>query len=221
MTHLTPSIKKSMLKILNAAGENYWFMDENKAPCCGRPLMLAGQYDAAQKLIDNNTKMILDSGAKRLLVTCPICYKVFKEDYQLPNVEVLHHSEYILELVKSGRLKVNASDLRAVYHDPCELGRGSHIYEQPRELLSSTLQLVPMDREREKALCCGGSLANTKISMAERDVLAGKAMEEFASYNPDIVVTSCPLCKKTFAKVNSVAVKDLAEVVVGAMEKEQ
>lgn len=221
MTHLTPSIKKSMLKILNAAGENYWFMDENKAPCCGRPLMLAGQYDAAQKLIDNNTKMILDSGAKRLLVTCPICYKVFKEDYQLPNVEVLHHSEYILELVKSGRLKVNASDLRAVYHDPCELGRGSHIYEQPRELLSSTLQLVPMDREREKALCCGGSLANTKISMAERDVLAGKAMEEFASYNPDIVVTSCPLCKKTFAKVNSVAVKDLAEVVVGAMKKEQ
>ena len=63
-----------------------------------------------------------------------------------------------------------------------------------------------------------GSLANTKISMAERDVLAGKAMEEFASYNPDVVVTSCPLCKKTFAKVNSVAVKDLAEVVVGAME---
>jgi Fe-S oxidoreductase len=55
--------------------------------------------------------------------------------------------------------------------------------------------------------------------MAERDVLAGKAMEEFASYNPDVVVTSCPLCKKTFAKVNSVAVKDLAEVVVGAMEK--
>ncbi|MBO7567194.1 MAG: (Fe-S)-binding protein, partial [Bacteroidales bacterium] len=146
-------------------------------------------------------------------------YKVFKEDYQLPNVEVLHHSEYILELVKSGRLKVNTSDLRAVYHDPCELGRGSHIYEQPRELLSSTLTLVPMDREREKALCCGGSLANTKISMAERDVLAGKAMEEFASYNPDVVVTSCPLCKKTFAKVNSVAVKDLAEIVVEGMEK--
>lgn len=220
MTHLTPAIKKSMLKILDAAGENYWFMDENKAPCCGRPLMLAGQYDAAQKLIDNNTKMILDSGAKKLLVTCPICYKVFKEDYHLPNIEVVHHSEYILDLVKNGRLKVNPSEIRAVYHDPCELGRGSHIYEQPRELLASTLTLVPMDREREKALCCGGSLANTKISMAERDVLSGKAMEEFASYNPDVVVTSCPLCKKTFSKVNSVPVKDLAEVVVNSMKQE-
>lgn len=220
MTHLTPAIKKSMLKILDAAGENYWFMDENKAPCCGRPLMLAGQYDAAQKLIDNNTKMILDSGAKKLLVTCPICYKVFKEDYHLPNIEVVHHSEYILDLVKNGRLKVNPSEIRAVYHDPCELGRGSHIYEQPRELLASTLTLVPMDREREKALCCGGSLANTKISMAERDILSGKAMEEFASYNPDVVVTSCPLCKKTFSKVNSVPVKDLAEVVVNSMKQE-
>jgi len=220
MTHLTPAIKKSMLKILDAAGENYWFMDENKAPCCGRPLMLAGQYDAAQKLIDNNTKMILDSGAKKLLVTCPICYKVFKEDYHLPNIEVVHHSEYILDLVKNGRLKVNPSGIRAVYHDPCELGRGSHIYEQPRELLASTLTLVPMDREREKALCCGGSLANTKISMAERDILSGKAMEEFASYNPDVVVTSCPLCKKTFSKVNSVPVKDLAEVVVNSMKQE-
>ncbi len=219
MTHLTPSIKQSMLKILDHAGENYWFMDENKAPCCGRPLMLAGQYDAAQKLIDTNTKMILESGAKRLLVNCPICYKVFKEDYQLPGVEVLHHSEYILDLVKQGRLDVNPSDLRAVYHDPCELGRGSHIYEQPRELLNTALTLVPMAREREKALCCGGSLANTKISMAERDVLAGKAMEEFATYAPDLVVTSCPLCKKTFAKVDSLPVKDLAEVVAGAVER--
>ena len=164
--------------------------------------------------------MILDSGAKKLLVTCPICYKVFKEDYHLPNIEVVHHSEYILDLVKNGRLKVNPSEIRAVYHDPCELGRGSHIYEQPRELLASTLTLVPMDREREKALCCGGSLANTKISMAERDILSGKAMEEFASYNPDVVVTSCPLCKKTFSKVNSVPVKDLAEVVVNSMKQE-
>lgn len=219
MTHLTPAIKKSMLQILDAAGENYWFMDENKAPCCGRPLMTAGQFDAAQKLIDTNTKMILDSGAKKLLVTCPICYKVFKEDYTLPNVEVVHHSEYILDLVKQGKITLKASDKKVVYHDPCELGRGSGIYAQPRELLSQSVTVKPIAHEREKALCCGGSLSNLKISMDERSVLSTQVMNEFASYNPDYVVTSCPLCKKTFAKTDILPVKDLAEVVVENMEK--
>lgn len=214
MTHLTPAIKKSMLQILDAAGENYWFMDENKAPCCGRPLMTAGQFDAAQKLIDTNTKMILDSGAKKLLVTCPICYKVFKEDYTLPNVEVVHHSEYILDLVKQGKITLKASDKKVVYHDPCELGRGSGIYAQPRELLSQSVTVKPIAHEREKALCCGGSLSNLKISMDERSILSAQVMNEFASYNPDYVVTSCPLCKKTFAKTDILPVKDLAEVVV-------
>ena len=219
MTHLTPAIKKSMLQILDAAGENYWFMDEHKAPCCGRPLMTAGQFDAAQKLIDTNTKMILDSGAKKLLVTCPICYKVFKEDYTLPNVEVVHHSEYILDLVKQGKITLKASDKNVVYHDPCELGRGSGIYDQPRELLSQSVTVKPIAHEREKALCCGGSLSNLKISMDERSVLSAQVMNEFASYNPDYVVTSCPLCKKTFAKTDILPVKDLAEVVVENLEK--
>ncbi|MBP5369747.1 MAG: 4Fe-4S dicluster domain-containing protein [Bacteroidales bacterium] len=219
MTHLTPAIKKSMLQILDAAGENYWFMDEHKAPCCGRPLMTAGQFDAAQKLIDTNTKMILDSGAKKLLVTCPICYKVFKEDYTLPNVEVVHHSEYILDLVKQGKITLKASDKKVVYHDPCELGRGSGIYAQPRELLSQSVTVKPIAHEREKALCCGGSLSNLKISMDERSILSAQVMNEFASYNPDYVVTSCPLCKKTFAKTDILPVKDLAEVVVENMEK--
>ncbi|MCQ2973642.1 MAG: (Fe-S)-binding protein [Bacteroidales bacterium] len=218
MTHLTPAIKKAMLKILDQSGENYWFMDETKAPCCGRPLMLAGQFDAAQKLIDNNQKLILDSGAKTLVVSCPICYKVFKEDYMMPDVEVRHHSEYILDLVKQGKLTLKQSDKKIVYHDPCELGRGSGIYEQPRELLSYSNNLVPINNEKEKAMCCGGSLANLKISMAERNILSEQVMNEFASYNPDYVVTSCPLCKKTFAKTDILPVKDIAEVVVENIE---
>ncbi|MBQ3690279.1 MAG: (Fe-S)-binding protein [Bacteroidales bacterium] len=218
MTHLTPAIKKAMLKIFDKAGENLWFMDENKAPCCGRPLMLAGQFDAAEKLIANNQKLILDSGASTLIVSCPICYKVFKEDYMLPNVKIRHHSEYILDLIKSGKLQLNHSDKKAVYHDPCELGRGSGIYDEPREVIEAAMGLIPMEQEREKAQCCGGSLANMKISMEERDVLSSQVMQEFSSYEPDYVVTACPLCKKTFAKTNVLPVKDLAEIVVENME---
>jgi len=220
MTHLTPGIKKAMVTILDAAKINYWFMDEFKAPCCGRPLMQAGQYEAAQKLIENNRLKILGSGAKQLVVSCPICYKVFKEDYSLPNVKVLHHSEYILELVRSHKIDINPTHLRVAYHDPCELGRGSNIYRQPRELLQSFSQLAQLKNEKENSLCCGGSLSNIKIEMGERDKIRDIVLEEFTKTGADYIATACPLCKKTFSKGKNIAIADIAELTVMAMKNQ-
>jgi len=180
--------------------------------------MQAGQYDAAQKLIVNNQKQILDSEAKILVVSCPICYKVFKQDYVLPGVEVKHHSEYLLELVQQGKLKVSGMKDRLIYHDPCDLGRGSQIYEQPRELLKKFSVLVPMKKEKDKAFCCGGSLANIKINNDERGKIRDKAVKIYQTYRPDFLVTACPLCKKTFAGNNSILVQDIAELVWKAVK---
>lgn len=221
MTHLTPSIKKSMQQLLSYAGINYWFMDEQKAPCCGRPLMQAGQYEAAKKLINNNQERIISSGAHTLVVSCPICYKVFKEDYTLPNIEVKHHSEYLLELVKEGKLPAFNLSEKVVYHDPCELGRGSGIYEQPRELLKSYVSVLRTEHEKDQAPCCGGSLANIKISMAERDQIRDRVLEDYQAYRPDKLITACPLCKKTFAKGRDTEVQDLAEVVWEGVKRQQ
>jgi len=217
MTHLTPAIKKSMQQIFDYAGVDYWFMDEHKAPCCGRPLMQAGQFDAARKLIENNQQKILASGASKLIVSCPICYKVFTEDYSLPEVQVLHHSEYLLQLSKQVILPENFETRRAIYHDPCELGRGSGIYEQPRKLLSNYTSLIPVKNEKEKSLCCGGSLSDIKIQMHERDMITNSALDEYLEYKPDYLVTSCPLCKKTFARGNKLQVLDIAEVVANGI----
>lgn len=213
MTHLTPSIKKSMLEIFDYANVNYWFLDEEKAPCCGRPLMQAGQYDAAEKLIANNHKLITESGAKTLVVSCPICYKVFREDYHFANIEVKQHSEYILELVNQNKLPVIKTNEKVIYHDPCELGRGSGIYEQPRELLSKFSDLIEIHEQKEESLCCGGSLANIKINNTERKKISDDAISVYLKYKPEYLVTSCPLCKKTFVKSNKLKVYDIAEIV--------
>ena len=219
MTHLTPSIKKSMIHILDYAGIDYWFMDEEKSPCCGRPLMQAGQYEAAQKLICNNEFKIQESGASYLIVSCPICYKVFKEDYHLPHVKVLHHSEYILQLIRSNLITPEKTKINAVYHDPCELGRGEHVYLPPRQLLSDFVELIPTKYDSDDSLCCGGSLSNIKIQMAQRDIVTHDAVNSYLSYNPDILITSCPLCKKTFVRTNKIPVKDIAEVVSESISK--
>jgi Fe-S oxidoreductase len=218
MTHLTPAIIKSMKEIFAVAEVKYWFMDEEKTSCCGRPLMQVGQYEAAQKLVEHNRERILASGAKKLVVSCPICFKVFNEDYALPNITVQHHSEYLLELMANKRLPVNKLPIRVVYHDPCELGRGSGIYHQPRLLLDEYVELLPTKHEKETAWCCGGSLANVKIGMNERKQISDKAIIEYLSYQPDVLATACPLCKKTFAKSRQIEVKDISEIIIESIK---
>ena len=212
MTQLQPSVKKSMTDILKEADVNYWFMDETDSICCGRPMMLAGKEAQARELMQKNSALIKASGAKTLVTSCPICFKVFNDEYQL-NIEVLHHSQYLLRLVENQKITLKQQNVRAVYHDPCELGRGSGIYNQPRELLNKTLQLTPSVQEKENALCCGGSLANLRIDQQGRKKITLDAIQTMTSNNPDILVTGCPSCKRTFAQAAPIQVMDIAEVL--------
>ncbi len=221
MTHLTPAIIKSMKGLFEVAGVKYWFMDEEKTACCGRPLMQVGQYEAARKLIEHNRNRIIASGAKKLVVSCPICYKVFREDYALADIAVQHHSEYLLELMTNKQLPVKKLSTRVVYHDPCELGRGSSIYHQPRLLLDEYADVISIKNEKEAAYCCGGSLANIKIQMHERNQIRDKAINEYLQYKPEVLATACPLCKKTFAKSRELPVMDIAEIVYMAINENE
>jgi Fe-S oxidoreductase len=219
MTHLTPSIKKSMLQILNASGLDYWFMDEHKGICCGRPLKQTGQVEAAQKLIGANEHLILESGAHLLVTSCPICYKIFNEEYHLPNVQIMHHTQFIDSLIKKGKIEIEISDQKMVYHDPCELGRGSGIFDQPREVLRLVGELLSIENEKNKADCCGGSISNLMISTADRRKISARAVQSYAQTEADTLVTSCPLCKRTFAETGVMPVLDVAEIVALSMVK--
>jgi len=216
MTHLTPSITKSMLKILDASGVNYSFIDEHGGVCCGRPLMLAGQDKEARELINYNSQRIWKSGAHTLVTSCPICYKVFKESYYL-DVEVIHHTQFIKTLIEEGSIKLNFLHKKVVYHSPCELGRGSGVYDSPKEVLSHVSKLDKTNFEDENSLCCGGSLANMKISSPDRRKIAVQAANELTKSDPDILATACPLCKKTFTGVTETRVADISEIVAEAL----
>jgi len=216
MTHLTPAIKNSMVKILEASGIKYNFMDAEGGACCGRPLMLAGQDKEARELINFNSELIWKSGAKTLVTSCPICYKVFSESYYL-NVEVLHHTQFIKMLIEQDKLKLNFTRRKVTYHTPCDLGRGSGIYDEPKEVLSHVALLQKTAFDDENSLCCGGSLGNMKINNQVRNSIARDAAAELTQCNPDILATSCPLCKKTFAAATDTRVADIAEIVAEAI----
>ena len=222
MTHLTPRIIKSVEKVFKAASVNYVFADRDGGICCGRPLMLAGKTSAAQETIAANKKMILESGCRTLVLSCPICYKIFKEEYGLEGIEVLHYTQYIKRLVDEGRLKLNAGGESIVYHDPCELGRGCGVYAEPRNVLSQVGTLVKAGKEGDESVCCGGSLGSLTLDARDRAKITESSLANLVVNKPQTIVTACPLCLMTFsgpaldavnAEGNPVKVNDFAEVV--------
>ena len=189
MTLLTPRTMSAMDKVFRAAGEEVWWADREGGVCCGRPLKLAGETDSARRMMRYNTDLFRKHGITTLVTSCPICLKVFREDYELAGIEVLHHSEYILRLIRAGRLDVVHGPTRFTYHDPCE-----------------------------NAPCCGSSVANTAISDSQQVRLAQAVAEELEATGAEVIVTACPLCKKAIGRGTRGEVRDLAEIVAAGLK---
>lgn len=218
MTLLTPKIMRSMEAIFEAAGEDVWWADRDGGSCCGRPLKLSGEIAAARKMMEFNKQLFTKHGITTLVTSCPICLKVFREDYDLHGIEVLHHSQYIERLLSEGRIAVESTGVNYTYHDPCELGRGCGIYEEPRQVIARLGTLTEVTQNREHAFCCGSSLADITLSAEGQRRIGHALSEQFAATGASVVVTGCPLCKKSIATHSGGAeVCDIAEAVAGSL----
>ncbi len=214
MTLLTPNTMTSMQRIFEAAHEKVWWADKDGSVCCGRPLRLTGETDSAQKMVDYNKALFAKHNITTLVTSCPICLRVLREEYNLEGIEVLHHSEYILRLMRQGRLRVRySSEQSFTYHDPCELGRGSGIYEEPRAVIEAIGELLEAEHNRKNAFCCGSSVANTAINDGQQLTIAQHVAAELDSTGAKTVVTACPQCKKAIVRGSKLKVMDLSEIV--------
>ncbi len=213
MTLLSPNILGSMERIFAASGDSVSWLDREDGVCCGRPLKLAGEIDAARKMMNHNERMILESGVQTLVTSCPICLRVFREDYVLKGIEVLHHSEYIARL----GLPLEHSGETMTYHDSCELGRGCGIYDAPRDILTAVGELREAVNTRENAPCCGGSLACVGISDATQTRIGRELAAELEATGAAMIVTSCPQCRRSVAVATALPVKDISEVVASQL----
>jgi Fe-S oxidoreductase len=221
MTLLSPKILLAMERIFAAAGEDVWWADRDGGVCCGRPQKLSGEVDAAREMMRLNETLFRAHGITTLVTSCPICLRVFREDYSLDGIEVLHHSEYFARLLAAGRIALRPGDERLTWHDPCELGRGCGIYDAPREVLRAVGTLTEPAETRENALCCGSSIAGTAITGAAQNSMGLAVGRALASTGAGTIVTGGPLCKKSLARTlvrtaagtTPVSVMDLAEIV--------
>lgn len=220
MTLLQPAVIHSMSKIFEAAKTDVWFADKDGGVCCGRPLRLIGEVEASQKMVDFNRSLFEKAGVNVIVTSCPICLKTFKEDYNLEQlgIEVMHHSQYIDKLITDGVIVLKNSDELITYHDPCELGRGLSIYDEPRNIIKKAGRLVEAKDNREHSMCCGYSLANNKLLSPDKKVLNSAVMSGFADTGAKRLITACPQCKSAFnANREGIRVQDIAELVSASL----
>jgi Fe-S oxidoreductase len=120
-------------------------------------------------------------------------------------------------LIDNGSLKLNFLRTKVAYHSPCELGRGSGVYDEPKEVLQHVARLQKTKFDDENSLCCGGSLGNIKLDYRSKSKIASFAANELTRSNPDVLATACPLCKKSFSAATITKVSDISEIVAEAI----
>ena len=107
--------------------------------------------------VDHNIQAVKDKGAKRVVFACPSCYQMWRDHYPQA-FEISHATQFLMELIRQGRLPLKEVPMTVTYHDPCDLGRGSRVFEEPREIIRAIpgIQLKELSRNRENCRCCGG-----------------------------------------------------------------
>lgn len=185
--------------ILDAAGIDFGILG-NKEKCCGSVLLRMGERQSFLKLCNENIEQFNDLGIKTLVTSCAGCFKTIKEDYAKigkMNFEIKHTAEYIVDLIKQGKLKMETPvDLTVTYHDPCHLGRHSGVFDAPRELLSLIpgIKLIEMERNRENSRCCGagGGLKSGYPDMQNQ--ISQKRVTDAINTGATELVSACPFC---------------------------
>ena len=173
----------ALTEILRAAGVRFAALGGQEW-CCGFPLVASGYPDDARSFREHNIEKIRASGATQLLVACPTCYHTYAREcgdqLREARVEVLHASQLLLALITAGKLNLKASAAVATYHDPCDLGRNSGVYDEPREILRRIpgLSFVELHSHGDAATCCGGGGNLQSIDQALVDRIADARVDE-------------------------------------------
>lgn len=219
----------AMVKILKEAGVDFGILGSQEN-CCGESVRKAGDESLFQKLAKDNIEAFTQSGVRRILTLSPHCYHTFRNEYPelgLNGVEVVHYTQYLLELLQSKRLKLSkAVDKKVAYHDPCYLGRHNGIYEEPREVLRSIpgLELVELPDCRENSLCCGGGGGRIWMETKREERFTEIRINQALEVGAEILAVACPYCYinlqdslVTMGKEDVLQIKDISELIAEAI----
>ncbi|MFH1480235.1 MAG: (Fe-S)-binding protein [Pseudomonadota bacterium] len=194
---LAQKIPVALAEIMEVSRVDFTLLGEEEW-CCGFPLLGAGLKEGIPDFREHNIKAVREKRAKEVIFACPSCYQMWREHYP-PEWKTSHVSQFLMNLVRKGKVPLKELPLTVTYHDPCDLGRGARVFDEPREIIRTIpgVRLVELPRNRENCLCCGGG---GNLEMIDADLsaaIAKQKIEEVLTTGADVVVTSCQQCVRT------------------------
>ena len=193
-------IARSAVRVLNRLGIEPIVLENER--CCGHDLLWEGDVANFRKLAELNAAMLRETGARRIVTTCPECARTLKIDYPAHvgdlGMEVIHIAELLAQKLAEGKLRITHHASRiTTYHDPCRLGRHLGIYDAPRQVIEALgLELVEMGHSGKNALCCGTSCW-TNCGAINKQIQVDRLREAKAT-GAELLVTACAKCQIHF-----------------------
>ena len=225
----TYSIPQAAVTVMERAGLDFALLGSEEW-CCGYPLIIAGMGDAVTELVKHNVEAVRAKGARRLVAGCPSCYHTWLHEYpriigQPLGFEVLHLTQLLEELLAQDSLRLGEFPRSVTYHDPCDLGRNSGIYDPPRNVIRSVpgVTLVEMEENRQYALCCGGGGDVAMCNQELVEAVARRRLQHALDTGAQVLVSSCQQCKRTLMTAARqekarIQVLDVVELVARVLE---
>jgi len=219
---MVQGIPKNFVKILSRAGVDFAILAGDEW-CCGFPFIASGYPEKAQTMMAHNLERIARMGASAVVFTCPSCYHTWKT-HDPADLKLFHSTEFINQLIQTGRLTPGAVDKTVTFHDPCDLGRNGGVFDAPREIIRAIpgISLVELAGNRAQSVCCGGggNLEMTNPDLA--GAIAARKLDEIIKTGANTVVTACQQCIRTIKgtarkQKRDLDVVDITDLVIEAI----
>ncbi len=224
-------IAQALAQVLTEAGVRFGILGKEES-CCGDPARRPGNEYLFQMMAQANIEVFNTYGVKKVLTSCPHCFNTLKNEYPQfgGNYEVVHHSEFVNDLIKEGRIQLaNKVEQAITYHDPCYLGRYNDVYDAPRAVLEAIpgVELREMKRARNNALCCGAGGGRMWLEEHVGRRMNQNRMDDALQTGAPTLAASCPFCTSMFEDGikgkdagDQIRLMDIAELVSLSMSRD-
>jgi len=205
-SYVENDIGMASVRLLDAAGVDFSYLGIRES-CCGIPMLVAGRWDVFEEILRRNIAAVKESGAGTVISSCPACDMMWRQVY--PDwarklgieygIEAKHYSEVLAEKIRSGEFvfpETDAAPVTVTWHDSCHIGRVSHVYEPPRQLIQAipNVTLAEMSHNREEAHCCGSVLTLIKEPPVAAEI-GQIRLDEALETGAKKVLSLCPCCQ--------------------------
>jgi Fe-S oxidoreductase/nitrate reductase gamma subunit len=232
---------RALVKVMQEGGVDFALLG-NEEQCTGDPARRAGDELVYQGCTKTNLDTFKQYGIKKVVTACPHCFNTIKNEYpdyvegqvegdaegKSEEIEVVHHTELINDLMKQGKLEPKKKLDSVTYHDPCYLGRHNEVYDAPREVLSNITapgQLIEMEASKSKSRCCGAGGGYAWMDDKPEKRINHTRIEDVQATGAKTAAVGCPFCAQMFDDAlgakdpeGGTRARDIAELVAESLE---